>query len=342
MLFLRPLVASAQYVENLLARGDGDPSPTPPQSLPEIWATFSSIIDSAATNPQQRRGGINNKNGNSGLSGVTNSQSQFYYGAADINDLRLPRLLSFACKIKEASCLTVLISLLSARHNLLLGEPSAEIHCFLPELWPNRGGPGASKDSEDLKQTLRDTLRSLLKHATDWYPTCDHSPVAASWHMTHSDLSSDTEALRCYLNTVMVATHALRHDPPILPASRHIVATCLRRIVHCLMKVSCYTQAGLLCQFITPVDYSTAIRCIQDRSGADGVDAYYPCLYDLTLMEYIINAHNKRGEHRRRDAVLQIMSQLELNSNNSQEIQRQAAKLRKHRLLRALARQFLH
>jgi len=39
---------------------------------------------------------------------------------------------------------------------------------------------------------------------------------------------------------------------------------------------------------------------------------------------------------------LAVIGQLEINSNNNEEIQREAAKVRKHRLLRALAKQYLN
>lgn len=39
---------------------------------------------------------------------------------------------------------------------------------------------------------------------------------------------------------------------------------------------------------------------------------------------------------------LKVIGQLEINSNNNEEIQREAAKVRKHRLLRALAKQYLN
>ena len=51
---------------------------------------------------------------------------------------------------------------------------------------------------------------------------------------------------------------------------------------------------------------------------------------------------HRKGELQRTDTVMKIIAQLEINSNNNEEIQREAAKVRKHRLLRALAKQYLN
>ena len=52
------------------------------------------------------------------------------------------------------------------------------------------------------------------------------------------------------------------------------------------------------------IDYNTALRCLQERNSVDTMDAYYNCLWDVTLMEFIINMHQKRGEIQRRDEVV--------------------------------------
>lgn len=97
------------------------------------------------------------------------------------------------------------------------------------------------------------------------------------------------------------------------------------------------------------------------------MDAYYNCIWDTTLLEFIINLHARKGEHSRKlEAVglltiynlfrnfkiicifhsifiikIAIMGSLELNANNNDEIKREAAAIRKTRFLRALAKQYL-
>lgn len=49
----------------------------------------------------------------------------------------------------------------------------------------------------------------------------------------------------------------------------------------------------------------------------------------------------KRGENECKQYVIQLIGELELNSNNNEEIQREAASLRKGWFLRAMAKQYL-
>jgi len=128
--------------------------------------------------------------------------------------------------------------------------------------------------------------------------------------MTSADLyfqvDEHQDALCGYLTAVFIATNYLRSEPSD-EATAHLVGDrAIRRMVRCCMSLGCFTQAGLLCQFLEPIDYSTALRCLQDRSALDAMDAYYNCLWDVTLMEFIINMHQKKGEVQRRDEVVSL------------------------------------
>jgi len=127
-------------------------------------------------------------------------------------------------------------------------------------------------------------------------------------------------------------------------------------------------QAAVLCQFLDDVDYTQAFKSLSETkngSCADAMDGYYNCIWDITLLEFIVHMHTKRGEtHRKQLAVsltpfplvecrelsilnvlallqIQAIGLLELNSNNNEEIQREAANVRKARFLRALAHQYV-
>ncbi|KAB7506085.1 Integrator complex subunit 8 [Armadillidium nasatum] len=168
--------------------------------------------------------------------------------------------------------------------------------------------------------------------------------LCSSWFLTKADLAFNQKlfrkAIQNYLTAIFVATNYLRNDTnnPEQNAMDNVV---LRRMISCCMALDSYTQAAVLCQFLEPIDYNTGIRCIQERNAIDGMDAYYNCLFDVTLMEFIINMHQKKGEVQRKDKVMKIIGLLEINSNNNEEIQREAAKVRKHRFLRAMGKLYL-
>ncbi|XP_045613669.1 integrator complex subunit 8 isoform X2 [Procambarus clarkii] len=246
--------------------------------------------------------------------------------------------LDFLENIREPSCLSIIISLLGHVLNLLNQEPSNEVHIDHLAMWP-------STDVTLPKETVRETLVWVVDHATRLYPTATHTSAAlcTSWHLSRADLSYMSDqyhsALAGYLTAVFVATDFLRNDNG--GDQSVLTDSIIRRMIRCCMNLNCYTQAAILCQFLESIDYSTALRCLQERNSVDAMDAYYCCLWDVSLIEFIINMHQKRGEIQRRDKALKMMGLLEVNSNNNDEIQREAAKVRKHRFLRAMAKQYL-
>lgn len=100
-------------------------------------------------------------------------------------------------------------------------------------------------------------------------------------------------------------------------------------------------QASVLHQFLEEPNYSMAFKALGERVCNDSCDTYYPCIWDITLLEFLVNHHMKRGENECKQYVIQLIGELELNSNNNEEIQREAASLRKGWFLRAMAKQYL-
>ncbi|XP_037077244.1 integrator complex subunit 8-like isoform X2 [Pollicipes pollicipes] len=111
-------------------------------------------------------------------------------------------------------------------------------------------------------------------------------------------------------------------------------------MIKCCSTLHCYTQAAVLCQFLDEVDYASAFQYVAERNCADAMDAYYDCIWDMTLLEYLTHLHHKRSERDKRQQVIRLIGQLELNSNNNEEIQREAAGVRKARFLRAMVKQY--
>ena len=76
----------------------------------------------------------------------------------------------------------------------------------------------------------------------------------------------------------------------------------IRRMVKCSTNLGCFVQAAVLCQFFDETDYGLAFKSISEKSASysDAMDSYYSCIWDPTLLEFIVNWHYKKGEHKRR------------------------------------------
>lgn len=88
----------------------------------------------------------------------------------------------------------------------------------------------------------------------------------------------------------------------------HIDDLVYRRMIKSCAHLQCYTQAAVLCQFLEEVDYSLAFKMAasdqKSSTSADAMDAYYHCIWDTTILEYLINLHTKRGEHHRKQLAV--------------------------------------
>lgn len=81
-----------------------------------------------------------------------------------------------------------------------------------------------------------------------------------------------------------------------------------KRMIKCCAHLQCYTQAVVLCQFLDEVDYKLAFKMAgnEQKNAApnDAMDAYYDCIWDTTILEYLINLHTQRGEHHRKQLAV--------------------------------------
>ncbi|KAL0124939.1 hypothetical protein PUN28_006658 [Cardiocondyla obscurior] len=239
-------------------------------------------------------------------------------------------------RLREPTVLTVVISLLARLRNVLRDESSLELHTQYLSLWP-AGVPNAN--SYNIRY-IGELLFQLLTQALKYHP-CN-----VPWLRLMGDLNFVLNyyesAMRYYLDAIMVASDLFSQPIP----RAQIDDLVYRRMIKCCAHLQCYTQAAVLCQFLEEVDYSLAFKmAASDQKScavADAMDAYYHCIWDTTILEYLVQLHTKRGEHHRKQLAIKVIGLLELNSNNNEEIQREAANIRKARFLRALAKQYVY
>ncbi|KFM78084.1 Integrator complex subunit 8, partial [Stegodyphus mimosarum] len=180
-----------------------------------------------------------------------------------------------------------------------------------------------------------EVFQSTLHHALNIHPT--HT----AWLRTKGDVmyvqGHYACALKYYVSAAMVSS-----DFFSLPLPKAIFDDLqYKHMIHCCTKLQNHTQASILHQFLEEPNYSMAFKALGERVCNDSCDTYYPCIWDITLLEFLVHHHTKRGETDCRQYVIRLIGQLELNSNNNEEIQREAASLRKGWFLRAMAKQYL-
>ncbi|KAB0803160.1 hypothetical protein PPYR_00130 [Photinus pyralis] len=185
-------------------------------------------------------------------------------------------------------------------------------------------------------KVVLEVLQVILEKALQYYP------FNISWIRLMGDINFVNEhyeeALNNYLKSFIVCsdnfTIPIRYDDLVI-----------RRMIKSCGMLGCYTQVGILCQFLENVDYTLAFHSlglVEQKLSGDALDAYYHCIWNNSILEYLVHIHNKRGEFRQRKRATQVTGLLELNSNNNEEIRHEASNLRKNIFLRALCKLYVH
>ncbi|XP_014221962.1 integrator complex subunit 8 [Trichogramma pretiosum] len=237
-------------------------------------------------------------------------------------------------RLREATVLNVTISLLARMHNILRDESSLDLYAPFITHWP-ASIPNAKQYNT---RTVGEHLFQLLTQGLRYYP---HN---VPWLRLLGDLNFVLgyyeSSMKNYLLAIIVAT-----DYFSVPSRGQIDDCVYRRMIKCCAHLQCFTQSVVLCQFLEEVDYTLAFKLAGTEQKTsvpnDAMDAYYECIWDTTILEYLINLHSKRGEHHRKQLAIKVIGLLELNSNNNDEIQKEAANIRKTKFLRALSKQYL-
>ena len=145
------------------------------------------------------------------------------------------------------------------------------------------------------------------------------------------------QAMGCFVGTLMLMTDYFRFFSKNYMDEEPYIS----RMIQCSISLSCFTQAVALCQMTRNLNYTIAFKQLNERVCNDCCDDIYECIWNVTLLEYIINLHSKRGEVERRTKVIQLIGQLELNENNPEEILREAEHVRRGRFFRIMSNKYL-
>lgn len=236
----------------------------------------------------------------------------------------------FLSTLREPLAISIGMSLLTRIYNIIVDDSILELTVEYISLWPATISNVNLYSSKHILESLTDLLERSLKLY----------PYNISWLRLYGDVEAAAGRYGAGLRRYLCA---------LASSSWHFTeratdeAAIARRMVRCCQSLGALTQAAALCQLPDEPDYGPAFKCLAEKGTnvSDAMDAYYSCVWDVTLLEVAISFHSRRGEGGRRTRAVKAAGALELNSNNSDEILREAASVRRSRLLRALAKQYV-
>jgi len=223
----------------------------------------------------------------------------------------------------------LVLSLLSALFNVAKDDPSTELITTYAGIWPTGLAANTSIQAGLVETFLQPILQAYIKKF----------PKEANIILTYGDLNfakgNYRSALALYVETVALRTDYFEHpiEQIILPDAY------VNRMIRCCTEMGKLIQAVVLSQFCVDPNYAQIFKYVEDRDTCDGADSLYSCIWDMSILEFAMSLHTRRGEVARRRHVLSCIMQLELNTNNELEIKRAAASIRKSVFFRSLSAQ---
>ncbi|ODN03653.1 Integrator complex subunit 8 [Orchesella cincta] len=248
--------------------------------------------------------------------------------------------------------ISVWVSLLARLHNHILDDVGLQILTENLHIWPNilddvtAGSASGIADNKVSRvagssklnsRHIRDFLFHLLEKAFVCTSGCDMIAWLRCMGDVHLAAGVPASAMKCYVEYLSIGTEFFEKHNSTFWGDNSL----FKRMIKCCEMMGCHTQAVILCQFLTEVDYSMAFGKAQEKITSDASDALYGFIWDLTILEFLINLHSKRNETTKRQEAIKVMGLLELNSNNNEEIQRESMCLRKSQFMRTLAKQYV-
>jgi len=242
---------------------------------------------------------------------------------------------------RSHTLMSIFVSLFSRLHNHVLDDVAMQIQTEYLHIWPNilddvttsselksRVAGGSKLNVRQIRDVLFQLMKRPVKGEVVWLK-CTGDVYLAS--------GNPALAMKCYLEYLAFCTEFFeKHSVENWKDERLI-----RRMIKCCEIMQAFTQAVILCQFLPSVDYSLAFGMAQEKLTTDSADALYGFIWDLTILEFLVNLHTKRNEFGKRQQAIRVMGLLELNANNNDEIQREAMHLRQSQFMRTLAKLYV-
>ncbi|CAF4629455.1 unnamed protein product [Rotaria sp. Silwood1] len=269
---------------------------------------------------------------------VGNKQSRNRHQQSNsLNDkLNVVDLQKFLINIHHPIIIQIIFSLLSRLYSLILVEQShVDIYSEYSRYWPT--------SIDNRQRSIRtSTVAQLIQVIFEHIQTLKYLPIQikSSLYRTQADiyltLQQYTQAMHAYIIAISIETAIF--SSPIINQQDD---TMIRNMIKAALQLGYHTQVACICQLLPTPDYNIIFKTLQENYMNDDIDDYYECIWDLALLESLINNLNIRGYEDKKRLAIRICKQKDLNGNNSDEIRFRMIRVKKRLLYKQLLAHYL-
>ncbi|XP_064393895.1 integrator complex subunit 8-like isoform X2 [Halichondria panicea] len=228
----------------------------------------------------------------------------------------------FVENLMDTTSLSLLLAALVRVWNLL-EKPEFEVLSEYKSHWPTAIGTPGSIDVQQVYRSLSTTIRRSLRL----------QPNNTSWLLMQAHLYCAKQdygaALYGFLSVGSMASNHFTTEVPEAIWSPIVH----QRLRACCTRLRYHTHSLIVCQLLEPVDYEGAFGIVRSNVGAM-TEGLFTHLWDMTIIEYLIYTLTSKGDKHKQKIAMQVAGQPELNTNNSSEVLKRAAHVRRRTFLR--------
>ncbi|CAF0773979.1 unnamed protein product [Didymodactylos carnosus] len=244
----------------------------------------------------------------------------------------------FLLLIYNPTIISILFSLLTRMYSIVLVEQShIDIYSDYARYWPTTIVDQRQRSVHI--RILANIIYLCIKHIQTIKFQQTQIQIKSSLLRTQGDLyltlqqyTLSTKSYLCSitLDTMNNSQHVQDHDMLI------------RNLIKSTLQLGYHTQVACLCQLLNQPDYNIIFKTLQENFNLnDDIDDYYDCVWDLALMEILINNLHVRGYEDKKKLAIRVCKQKELNGNNSDENRLKMIRIKKRLLLKKLLAHYL-
>lgn len=237
-------------------------------------------------------------------------------------------------RIHSPQVLSLLSAFLVTYYNSINEDASLEIQCELP-LLPLTVNSSITINEDSLLSFIQMLAKNSRNPSLSW-----SLRIQGEVHFAQGNYLA---AMQNFIKALSVSSHFFQkpwnHMQSLSDSTwdeRMFV-----KMIKCTSELGHHAESMVLCQYQSEVDYVTAFKALEERNSFDAMDSLYAFVWDVTILEYAVSMHNKKGEMSRKRKALETISQLEINTNNNEEILREAQAARRSSFLRYMAANYL-